>query len=90
MTPQEMENKITSMSSELALFQLNELKRNDELKNKLQLLISSLNETNNQIAQLSQNFTTHKEYFSESLQRLNYELKELKAIPKVVKKWKIW
>ena len=33
MTPNEIENKITSMSNELALFQLNELKRNEELKN---------------------------------------------------------
>ena len=93
MTPQEMENKINSMSSELAHFQLEELKRNEELKNKIEFFIKPLTEINECIDQLNKSFTMHKEYMIATIQRMDTRIdivKETFIPPKVISKWKFW
>ena len=99
MTPNEIENKITSMSNELALFQLNELKRNEELKIQIETLINDLKKTNDRITRFSTDFFSYKESTYKTLDWITKEVQELyvakemtefKNLRKAAPKWKFW
>lgn len=78
-----------SLKQEVSLFQLNELKRNDEVKQKIVSLITTLNETNERITQLSKQFYDQKDYVFNTFQRFNQDIKDLKSIPKKeVRNWR--